>query len=59
MIAKFNTTMSPAGVTPSSGKGGTMKTVLIIALVGAVAYGLYRYMNRKKVVTTVYVNDED
>ena len=58
MIAKFNT-MSPAGVTPASGKGGTMKTVLIIGLIAAVAYGLYRYMNRKQQVTTVYVNDED
>jgi hypothetical protein len=58
MIAKFNT-MSPSGVTPSTGKGGTVKTLLIVGLVAAVAYGLYRYMNRDKAVTTVYVNDED
>lgn len=63
MIAKFNTSTgssTPAVTGASNGKGGgMMKTVLIVALIGAALYGVYRYVNRPKPVTTVSVNDEE
>jgi hypothetical protein len=62
MIAKFNTA-APAGVAAPAGapagKGGTMKTILIIGLLAAAGYGLYRYLNRKKPVAVVSVNQEE
>jgi len=59
MIAKFNTAGAGVPGTASAGKGGTMKTILIFTLLAAAGYGLYRYLNRKKPVTTVSVNEEE
>jgi hypothetical protein len=61
MIAKFNTASAgvAAPAAASTGKGGTMKTILIFTLLAAAGYGLYRYLNRKKPVTTVSVNEEE
>ena len=58
MIAKFNTNVGSS--TPTTGNGGgMMKTVLIVTLIGAALYGIYRYVNRPKPVTTVSVNEEE